>query len=261
VYQTTNGFVPDDMKKITYLSIIIFSFLTLAVKAQNVDSLQKQLDTAQNVCVKLDLYTNIASGLIQFDQTKTHDVTNAEAAKAVDYVLKAIHINAKNNDTLALRTNFDMLGQAYFIQQKYTEAKWFILQSNAISRDMRDIPHIIYSLQQMATVKSAIKDFSLAAKYTYNLPKQIEVERSLAIVYDNAGDVKAAIATQKHYSLLADNLKKAQTPKVVAMQSVKTKTKAGHTLADIKPAVAGGSEEQPVETRLNIQNGVWAMNN
>ncbi len=260
------------MKKITFTLLAALTLSAFAVKAQNIDSLQKQLDTAQNACVKLDLYTNIASGLLQFDQPKTHDITNADASKAVDYVLKAIHINAKNDDTLALRTNFDMLGQAYFIQQKYTEAKWFILQSNFISRNLRDVPHIIYSLQQMATVQTAIKEDALAvknlneaivlAKYTYNLPKQIELERNLAIVYDHAGDVKNAIATQKHYSMLAADLKKAQMPHVVAMNKTTVKAKPRPELAAVKTAVAvSNADEQPVETKLNIENGVWAMNN
>ncbi len=260
------------MKKITFTLIITFCFLGFAANAQNTNELQKQLDTAQNVCVKLDLYTRIAANLIQFDQAKTREVTNAEAGKAIDYVLKAIHINAGDGDIFALRTNYDYLSEAYFIQKKYTQAKWFNLQSNCISRDQHDVPHMINSLMQMAIIKTAIKDYKLAqgdlnealvlTKYTYNLPLQIEVEKALARLYDKQGNVKDAIATQKHYSMLAANLKKAQTPRVAvaAIQKPKVKAKVKtQTIANVAVKNATIQSSAPLESKLNVENGIWVV--
>src|SRR5476651_482710 len=199
------------MKRITFTLLILLCISGFVANAQSIDNMQKTLDTTKDVCIKLNLYTTIAADLVQFEQPKTHEVTYAEAGKAVDYVLKAIHINSQDGDYYAIRNNFDVLSQAYFIQKKYTQAKWFNLQSNCISRDLHDIPHILYSLQQMAVIKSAIKDYKLAAqdlneaivlsKYSYNLIAQIDIEKQLAAVYDKAGDVKQALAMQKHYSM------------------------------------------------------------
>lgn len=248
---------------------MFFSFCGLAFGTETADSLQKQLDTAKNRCTQLELYTAIAAGLIQFDQPPTREVTYAEAGKAVDYVLKALHINSQDGDYFAIRNNFDVLSQAYFIQKKYTQAKWFNLQSNTISRDLHDVPHIVYSLMQMGTIKAAIKDYKLAqkdldeaivlAKYTYNLPLQIKIERQLAALYDKAGKVKEAIALQKHYSLLAANLKKAQTPKaVLAMHKPKLKVKTP-TIASVTVKNTITQYSNPLESKLNIENGIWVV--
>lgn len=257
------------MRKITFTLIYTFICLGFAANAQNTAELQKQLDTAKNVCVKLDLYTLIATNLVQFEQPKTREVTYAEAGKAVDYVLKAIHINSQDGDYYAVRTNFDVLSQAYFIQKKYTQAKWFNLQSNNISRDLHDVPRIIYSLQQMATIKSAIKDYTLAhqdldeamtlAKNTYNLILQIEIEHSMAVLYDREGNVKQAIIMQKHYSMLATNLKKAQTPSwALAAQKPKVKVKK-QTIANLAAKSPTTQSVAPLESKLNIENGIWVV--
>jgi len=260
------------MKNKPYLICIIFSVVTFAANAQSTDSLQKQLDTAKNACTKLNLYTTIAANLIQFEQPKTREVTYAEAGKAVDYVLKAIHINAQDGDYFALRTNFDCLSQAYFIQKKYTQAKWFNLQSNTISRDLHDSPRIIYSLMQMATIKMAIKDYKLAqqdldeamllAKNTYNLILQIEIERHIAVLYDKTGKVKEAIAMQKHYSKLIADLKIAQTPTatLAALRKAKLKAKVKpQAIASVTVKHAATQSFTPFESKLNIENGIWVV--
>jgi len=251
--------------------LILLCISGFVANAQSIDNMQKTLDTTKDVCIKLNLYTTIAADLVQFEQPKTHEVTYAEAGKAVDYVLKAIHINSQDGDYYAIRNNFDVLSQAYFIQKKYTQAKWFNLQSNNISRDLRDVPRIIYSLQQMATIKAAIKDYKLAhqdldeamilAKNTYNLILQIEIERSIAVLYDKEGNLKQAIATQKHYSMLAANLKKAQTPSwVLAAQKnqVKAKTKK-QTIANVAVKSTTIQSNAPLESKLNVENGIWVV--
>src|ERR1700748_3158416 len=90
-----------DMGKKPYAIYLFLAFAGLTARAQNIDSMQHVLDTTQNICVKLDMYTKISTNLIQFNQPETRTVTYAEAGKAVDYVLKAIHINAEQLDTLS----------------------------------------------------------------------------------------------------------------------------------------------------------------
>jgi hypothetical protein len=203
------------MKNITYTLIILLSALFINADANNIDSLQKQLDTTSNDRLKATLYTNIADQLIQFSGPKTREISYADAGKAIDYVLKAIHYNAKNDDTLALRNNFNCLGSAYFIQKKYTQAKWFVLQSNYISRYRRDVPEMINSLMQLASIKIAIKDYKMAekdfnqaiilSKYKNDVQRQIDIEKCLATLYDNTNRAKLAVATEKHCDFLAAN--------------------------------------------------------
>ena len=187
-------------------------------EAKNIDSLQKQLDTASTDRLKATLYTNIADGLIQFTGQKTREISYADAGKAVEYVLKAIHFNSKMDDTLAIRNNFNCLATAYFIQHNYTQAKWFALQSNYISRNRRDVPAIINSLMQLASIKIAIKDYKMAekdfneaivlSKYKNDVLRQIDIEKCLATLFDNTDRAKLAVATEKHCDYLAANIDK-----------------------------------------------------
>jgi len=258
------------MKNLTFTLLLFFS---IPVLAQSTAELQKQLDTAKDPCVRVILYTDIAANTIQFNQPKTREVSFAEAGKAVDYVLKAIHTNSGDGDYFALRTDYDLLSEAYFIQKKYTQAKWFALQSNNISRNLGETPNIIYSLLQLATIKTTIKDYKLAqqdldeamvlAKNTYNLLLQIEIEHSMAALYDRSGKIKEAIAMQKHYSMLMANLKKAQQPRIVVVAGAtkpksKPKVKA-QIVANTPRKTPGMQYSNPLESKLNIENGIWVV--
>ena len=101
-------------------------------------------------------------------------------------------------------------------------------------------------------MKTVIKDYDLAqkdlqeaivlCKYEYNVPQQIVAEKQLAALYDKTGKLKEANSMVAHYTLLAEGLRKANAPRYMAMQKVKTKTrkpaltdvKQGATLADVE---------------------------
>jgi len=206
------------MRNITFTLALLLSTTFVGVQAKSIDSLQKQLDTATTNHVKAQLYTDIADELIQFNGQKTREITFAQAGKAVEYVLKAIHFNSKLDDTLAIRNNFNCLSSAYFIQRQYTQAKWFALQSLYISRNRRDVAEMINSLMQLASIKIAIKDYKMAekdfneaivlSKYKNDVNRQIDIEKCLATLYDNTNRSKLALATEKHCDFLAANIEK-----------------------------------------------------
>lgn len=214
------------MRNITFTLILLLSALFVNAGTKNIDSLQKQLDTTNNDCLKAELYTNMADELIQFNGLKTREISYADAGKAIDYVLKAIHYNSKFDDPLAIRNNFNCLASAYFIQKKYTQAKWFVLQSNYISRYRKDVPAMINSLMQLASVKVAIKDYKMAekdfnsaialTKRKNDVARQIDIERCLATLYNNTNRAKAAIAMEKHCDYLQANIAK------ITLQQAKT---------------------------------------
>ncbi|EHQ30223.1 hypothetical protein [Mucilaginibacter paludis] len=268
------------MKKITYLLLLLLSAQFLKAQAQNIDSLQRQRDTASIECAKAELFTNKAADLIQFNCQKTREISYADAGKAIEYVLKALHINSKYNDTLAVRNNFDCLSSAYFIQKKYTQAKWFVLQSNYISRYKKDVPAMINSLMRLASIKIAIKDYKMAevdfnkaialTKIKNDVNRQIEIEKCLSTLYTNSGKVKAATAMDKHYTLLQYNLDKSmaqqakakqlRVQKYYALLKAKPKPKKVVSVSETKPAILQEGQSTD-ESKTDVQTTALDITN
>ncbi|MDB4921913.1 tetratricopeptide repeat protein [Mucilaginibacter sp.] len=58
--------------------------------------------------------------------------------------------------------NFSELAKLYIQQNRYSEAKWYLLQSNIISRQQNDDKHTIANLMELATIKSELGDYTQA---------------------------------------------------------------------------------------------------
>jgi len=58
--------------------------------------------------------------------------------------------------------NFSDLAQLYLQQNRLSEAKWYFLQSNAISRQENDDKHTITNLMALAMIKANMGDVTLA---------------------------------------------------------------------------------------------------
>ncbi len=58
--------------------------------------------------------------------------------------------------------NFSDLAKLYIKQNRYSEAKWYLLQSNIISRQQNDDKHTIANLLDLATIKSELGDYEQA---------------------------------------------------------------------------------------------------
>ncbi|MCJ8208237.1 hypothetical protein MUY27_00865 [Mucilaginibacter sp. RS28] len=58
--------------------------------------------------------------------------------------------------------NFSQLAQFYVQQKRMSEAKWFFLQSNMLSRQQNNDKLTIHNLTRLAEIKSFIGDFTLA---------------------------------------------------------------------------------------------------
>ncbi len=69
---------------------------------------------------------------------------------------------SKRYGQAALRIQFDNLANFYFRQNRFSEAKWYVLRSNAISRQQKNYAQIIGSLMVLADVKSVLGDFTQA---------------------------------------------------------------------------------------------------
>jgi hypothetical protein len=58
--------------------------------------------------------------------------------------------------------NFSALAKLYIQQSRYSEAKWYLLQSNLISRQQNDDKHTIANLIDLALIKSDLGDYPQA---------------------------------------------------------------------------------------------------
>lgn len=58
--------------------------------------------------------------------------------------------------------NFSELAKLYILQNRFSEAKWYLLQSNTISREENDDKHTIANLIDLAKVKACTGDYLLA---------------------------------------------------------------------------------------------------
>jgi len=138
--------------------------------------------------------------------------------QALSNVMQALHIYSGAGDSAGLRQTFDNLGMVYHLQKKYTQAKWFILQSSAISREKHDTLNIISSLLTLVAVKEDIKDFNLAkrdldealalARTRPDIDQQIKVQQALSDYFSKKGDPKNATMALNRIAFLKDSVLK-----------------------------------------------------
>jgi hypothetical protein len=86
-----------------------------------------------------------------------HEIISAE-----DAALKAAKHNMRFRIYNEASYNFSNLSELYMMQNRFSEAKWYLLQSNAISRQLNDDHHTISNLLDLATLKLAIGEQALA---------------------------------------------------------------------------------------------------
>ncbi|MFD0794240.1 hypothetical protein ACFQZX_11465 [Mucilaginibacter litoreus] len=147
---------------------IILTSLILAVaisaNANDLDSLKQQLQATTNDTLKGAIYTKIAAEYMKFDTILNRNVKNYYQTEAIHWSLQALHNYSYYEDTTGMRNSFDALAKVYIAQRKFSEAKWFLLQSTNISKRRKDIPATINSLIQLSLVKVEIKENKLALR-------------------------------------------------------------------------------------------------
>lgn len=199
-------------------------------KLTGIDSLKQELDSIIDDSLKAPIYSKIASDYLNYNRANDRKQLRTYQNAAIGNTLSAIHCYSKYCDSIGLRTSFDMLTSIYHAQHKYPQAKWFILQSNTISREKNDTPNIITSLIELSSIKTDIKDYTLAmsdlnealALSTKNhYPQQeSEVQLHYSMLYNVMKNYrKAAIALRRHKAI-DDSLKRAQA-KLTAKLNVK----------------------------------------
>lgn len=106
---------------------------------------------------KLEFLFSTSFNSFNTDLGRSHYSIDAEEA----LIMKNLrHSMRYGNDSL--RVQFDKLANFYFGQNRFSEAKWYVLRSNAISRQQNNYAQIIGSLVVLADVKSNLGDFTQA---------------------------------------------------------------------------------------------------
>jgi len=244
------------MKKLTVLILIAlfgtrsFAFVThpdssgqQSTVTANIDTLQQQLKLITNDSLKSALYLQMAVQYLKNDSIGDKKTKLDDQNRALNYTYLALHLYSKYNDTTGLRNCFNYLSKIYRSQKKYSQAKWFILQSNTLSRAKNDVPNILTSLIELANIKMDIKDYSLAMSdlnealklSTANHYPRVEshVQETYALLYSHLNDyTKEAIATKRH-DFIDDSIRKSEEAafitKMRARDSLQNKKKVYST--------------------------------
>lgn len=192
----------------------------------DIDSLKQQLELTTNDSLKAPLYTQIAQQYLRADTISNKRTRLNYQNAAISNTLSALHIYSRYNDTTGLRISFDDLAKAYHAERKYPQAKWFILQSNTLSRAKKDNLNIIASLLELASIKADIKDYKLAARdlnealciSSKNHYPQLEsqVQLSYAMFYDKMKNYGKADLALKRAHAIDDSIKRSEEAKLTA---------------------------------------------
>jgi tetratricopeptide (TPR) repeat protein len=129
--------------------------------------------------------------------------------------------------------SFDNLAKVYYSQKKFTQAKWFILQSNTLSRAKADTSNIISSLLTLSTIKSDIKDYNLALRdlnealqlsINIHSPKtESQVLKNYAMLYHRLKDFPKEAQVLKKRDSLEERMRKTEEAQLAAQNALQKK--------------------------------------
>jgi hypothetical protein len=210
-------------------------------KGNSIDSLRKELGNIEDDSLKASLYSKIAALYLICDSTRNLKEHHTYQNEAIKNTLSAIHYYSKYSDSIGLRNSFDVLAKVYRAQHKFVQAKWFIIQSNSISRAINDNPGIITSLLELAAIKTDIKDYKLAVRdlnealtisSRNHMPKlEAEVQLSYAMFYNTTKNSEKALAAMKRYTAINDSIQRDNEARTLA------KLKTTDSLQQVKKKV------------------------
>ncbi len=249
------------MKKLALFIVLIISVIRLSAQTVTdsvqtialspLDSLKQELRITPYDSLKARIYTQIAAHYLNYDKITNKKERAHYQNEAINYTLMAMRNYAKYYDTLGMRNSFDNLVKVYRAQKKFSQAKWFVLQSNTLSRAIHDVPNIISSLLQLAAIKTDIKDYNLAMRDLNEALKlstnnhfartEAKVQESYALLYNKMKNYTKEAAALKRRDFINDSIAKAeqaQLAKMIAADSAQIKKKL-ITAKKTKPVSSG----------------------
>jgi tetratricopeptide (TPR) repeat protein len=218
------------MKKLIILITFITAATTFAAHADDtnkdsIDSLKQKLQLTTNDTLKGAIYTQIATEYLKFDKQPNRNVRAYYQTEAIHYSLLALHNYSYYEDTLGMRKSFDALTRVYLSQRKYSEAKWFTLQSNKISRQVKDVPNIISSLIKLSAIKMELKEYKMAMRdldealrwsVGNKIPKlEAVVQQNYAYLYNRLKDYDKGDAAEKRATEIAQQIQQDEEKGII----------------------------------------------
>jgi len=153
-----------------------------------------------------EVYLNLAS--IWTSQKRYKDAENIIMNKALPLFAYKIH------DKIGLMKSYDQLAEIFHLQRRFSEAKWFYIQSNMVARKLNNSSGIVNSLVSLGHVKMsigdnqlALRDFreaeklSISNKYNFKLA---EIKGDLSRVYTAMGNNIAANSALSEFTVLKE---------------------------------------------------------
>ena len=132
------------------------------LKKQNYAVAFKYADLAQasyySVCRKDSL------GSVYYKMAQIKRKMNSPNVASFYIINKALPFFSATDNRVGRMKSFDVLGHIYKEQKRFSEAKWFYIQANTLSRELNDTAATINSLINMSLVKLAIGDKTLAKR-------------------------------------------------------------------------------------------------
>jgi hypothetical protein len=196
------------MKKIFILFLILAGTRSFAADTQ-LDSLKQKLQLITVDSLKGGVYQQIAAEYLKYDTIKHSGVKLFYQTEALNYTMLALHNYSYYADTLGMRTCFNYLSKVYRSQRKYSQAKWFLLQSNKISRDRKDTYNVITSLVGLSAIKMDNQDYKLAMR---------DLNEALALAEKNKFTFLEALV-QKNYAFLYNRMKDSEKGDLAAKRA------------------------------------------
>lgn len=156
---------------------------------------------------KAEAYINIAS--MKGMQQKYNEAET-------DIIRKALPLFSSVGNKRGRMLCFTTLSELYITQKRYSEAKWYLLQADALTDFLKDKEAKVANLIKLAEVKNAIGDYDLALD-DYRFAEQLasennytdklaEIKGEIGETYWKMGNYTAANNALKEYTLLRDTL-------------------------------------------------------
>jgi|SRR6185312_1166636 len=213
----------DSLKSPQYAHLI--DSLKRQLKSMSLDSLKQQAKTNRYELLTGPIYSEIALKYLDYDTISNKKRRLSYQNEALNYTMRALHRYSMYNDTAGLRDCFDNLAKVYFAQRKYPQAKWFILQSNTLSRVKKDTANIITSLLTLSAIKSDIQDYGLAMKdlnealllsvTTRNKKIELDVLKNFALLYSRTKNYPKEALVLKKRDSLEDSIRKDEEARLL----------------------------------------------
>ena len=148
-----------------FIFLIVFFTLSLTASAQFWKRKHKPVtrDTALTLITSNNVvaFTNY-SATPQVIQPLTLKRSLFELHIAQNEVLRQAKHNMRFGIFKLASYNFSDLAELYILENRFSEAKWYLLQSKELARQQNDDKHVIANLLDLAAIKLAIGEPSLA---------------------------------------------------------------------------------------------------